>query len=191
MLEEVDRLSRLTDELLTLARADAGEARLRREELDLADLVHEVVGHLGVLAEEREQSLEAEAAGPVVVQGDRLALRQALVNLVDNAIKYAPERSRIQVRAARGGDSALIEVEDEGPGIAPEHQARLFERFYRVDKSRSREMGGTGLGLALVKWAAEAHGGSVAAQSGLGRGSTFRIMLPLPERRGKQSPPLP
>lgn len=178
MLEEVDRLTRLTDELLTLARADAGEAKLRHEPVDLAELARDVAGYVSVLAEEKEQSLAVEAAS-VVVSGDRTLLRQALVNLVVNAVKYAPERTRIRVAAARRGESGVLEVSDEGPGIAPEHHARLFERFYRVDKSRSRALGGTGLGLALVKWSAEAHGGHVELESAPGRGSVFRIVLPV------------
>jgi len=177
MLEEVDRLTRLTDELLTLARADAGEARIRREQVDLGVLVREVAEHLSVLAEEKQQRLEVEVS-PLVVSGDRTVLRQALVNLAANAVSYSPDRTRIRIRSGRCGDSAYLEVTDEGPGVAPEHRERLFERFYRVDKSRSRELGGTGLGLALVKWAAEAHGGRVELETELGRGSTFRIVLP-------------
>lgn len=184
MLEEVDRLTRLTDELLTLARADAGEAKLRKEPVDLDALSREVAGHLSVLAEEKEQTLGVEAGASVVAPGDRTVLRQTLVNLVVNAIKYSPERTRIRLRAGRRDEAAFVEVADEGPGIAPEHRERLFERFYRVDKSRSREMGGTGLGLALVKWAAEAHGGRVELETEVGRGSTFRIVLP-------SGPPLP
>jgi heavy metal sensor kinase len=177
MLEEVDRLTRLTDELLTLARADAGEAKLRLEPVDLGVLAREVAGHLSVLAEEKEQRLDVDVA-PLNVQADRTVLRQALVNLAVNAIKYAPEHTRVRLATGRRGGAAVLEVADEGPGIAPEHQDRVFERFYRVDKSRSREMGGTGLGLALVKWAAEAHGGRVELESEVGRGSTFRIVLP-------------
>ena len=177
MLEEVDRLTRLTDELLTLARADAGEAKLRLEPVDLGALAREVAGHLSVLAEEKEQRLEVDAA-PLNVQADRTVLRQALVNLAVNAINYAPGHTRIRLATGRRGGAAVLEVADEGPGIAPEHRERVFERFYRVDKSRSREMGGTGLGLALVKWAAEAHGGRVELETEVGRGSTFRIVLP-------------
>ncbi len=181
MLEEVDRLTRLVDELLTLARADAGEAKLRLEPLDLATLAREVAGHLSVLAEEREQMLEVDAQATVPVRGDRTALRQALVNLVVNAIKYAPLRTRVRLAAGRRGAAAYAQVADEGPGIATEHRDRIFERFYRVDKSRSREMGGTGLGLSLVKWAAEAHGGRVELETEVGRGSTFRLVLPADE----------
>ncbi len=178
MLEEVDRLTRLADELLTLARAEAGESRLRPEPLDLSALAGEVVERLGVLAEERGQTLELEAPAPAPVQGDRLVLRQALVNLVDNAIKYSPERTRVRVRTGVGDGQAWAEVVDQGPGLAAEHRERVFERFYRVDKSRSREVGGTGLGLALVKWAAEAHHGKVELETAEGRGSTFRLALP-------------
>ncbi len=178
MLEEVDRLTRLTDELLALARADAGEAKLHREPMDLGALVRDVAAHVSVLAEEKEQALQVQAADDLVVPGDRTVLRQALVNLTVNAVKYSPERTRILLRTTRRDAMAVVEVTDEGPGIAPEDRGRLFERFYRVDKSRSREMGGTGLGLALVKWAAEAHGGRVELESEPGRGSTFRLLLP-------------
>lgn len=179
MLEEVDRLARLADELLTLARAEAGEARLRLEPIDLAALAREVVEYLSVLAEERSQSIELEPADPVTAQADRTVLRQALVNLVDNAIKYSPERSRVRIRVGRDGGESFVAVADSGPGMAPEHREKIFERFYRIDKSRSRELGGTGLGLSLVKWAAEAHGGRVELETAEGRGSTFRLVLPM------------
>jgi heavy metal sensor kinase len=178
MLEEVDRLARLADELLTLARADAGEAKLSFERLDLSALAREVAEHLCVLAEEREQTLEAEATGPVMAEGDRLALRQALVNLADNAIKYSAKRTCVSIATGSRGGEVYIEVRDEGPGLAEEHHERVFERFYRLDRSGSREMGGTGLGLSLVRWIAEAHGGRVELESAEGRGSTFRMVLP-------------
>jgi heavy metal sensor kinase len=178
MLEEVDRLSRLADELLSLARVEAGTSRLQFEPVDLSALASEIVVHLSVLAEERQQDLVTDVEGPIVVQGDRLALRQALVNLVDNAIKYAPERTTVLVRAGRGPGTAYVEVRDEGAGIPGVHRERIFERFYRVDSGRSRELGGSGLGLALVKWTAEAHAGRVELDTAEGRGSTFRIVLP-------------
>jgi signal transduction histidine kinase len=174
----VDRLARLADELLTLARAEAGEARLQKEPVDLSELARDVVGHLCVLAEERQQSLEVEAPVAVVARADRTALRQAVVNLVDNAIKYSPERTCITVATGRRDGVVFLEVRDEGPGLGEEDRRRIFERFYRVDRSRSREMGGTGLGLSLVKWTAEAHEGGVDVDSQVGRGSTFRVTLP-------------
>jgi heavy metal sensor kinase len=178
MLEEVDRLARLAEELLTLARAEAGEARLDIEPVDLSRLAREVVAHLCVLAEERQQFLEADPPGPVVALADRIALRQAVVNLVDNAIKYSPDSTFITVATGRRDKVAYIEVRDEGPGLGEEDRGRVFERFYRVDKSRSRQIGGTGLGLSLVKWTAEAHGGAVELDTEPGRGSTFRLVLP-------------
>lgn len=178
MLEEVDRMSRLVVDLLTLARADAGEAHLAPERLDLSALAREVADDLSVLAEERSQRLVVDAPAPVVASADPGSLRQALVNLVDNAVKYAPERSTIRIAAALRAGSPCLEVIDEGPGIAPEHQAHVFERFYRVDKGRSRAMGGTGLGLSIVRGVAEAHRGRVELESAKGKGSTFRIVLP-------------
>jgi len=184
MLEEVDRLSRLADELLTIARVEGGQARYHFEPLDLAALLGDVAEQLGVLAEERGQSLEVRTAAPVMVDGDRLALRQALINLIDNAIKYSPEGTRVEVRAYSAAGAAIVDVEDEGPGIPPEHAERIFERFYRIDPSRSREMGGTGLGLSLVRLAAEAHRGRVEVLTNAPRpGSTFRLVLP-PATRG-------
>lgn len=178
MLEEVDRLSRLADELLALARAEAGSTHLKLESLSLSAVAAEVADQLSVLAEERDQVLETDLVSSAPVRGDRLALRQAVLNLVDNAIKYAPEGSVVSIRSGVTGSSSFLEVADQGPGIAPEHRGRVFERFYRVDPSRSRDMGGTGLGLSLVKWAAEAHGGRVELRSEVGQGSAFRLVLP-------------
>ncbi|HXG58238.1 MAG TPA: ATP-binding protein [Thermoanaerobaculia bacterium] len=178
MLEEVDRLSRLAGELLAIARAEAGEARFVFDAVDLSKLAREVVGQLEVLAEEREQRLVVDAPEPVVARADRLALRQALINLVDNAIKYSPERSQVTVTVRPGAHLAVVEVRDEGAGIPPEHASRIFERFYRIDPSRSHELGGTGLGLSLVKLIAEAHGGRVEVESVVGRGSMFRLSVP-------------
>jgi heavy metal sensor kinase len=178
MLEEVDRLTRLADELLTLARAEAGEAKLHPELVDLSSLMTEVSDRLSVLAEERDQIVEARADGPVMVHGDRLALRQALLNLLDNAIKYSPRGTRVILEAGWARGDAFVAVKDQGPGIAAEHRERVFERFYRIDKSRSREMGGAGLGLSLAKWTAEAHGGRIELESEEGGGSTFRLVFP-------------
>lgn len=177
MLEEVDRLSRLADELLQIARAEAGQTHYHFERLDLVMLAEDVSEQLEVLAEERQQSLAVEADASVPVDGDRLALRQALMNLVDNAIKYSPEGTHVAVRVRSEASEAIVEVQDQGPGIAPEHADRVFERFYRIDPSRAREVGGTGLGLSLVKLTAEAHGGRVELESSPGRGSTFRLVL--------------
>jgi heavy metal sensor kinase len=177
MLEESDRLARLVDSLLTLSRADGGHVKLTRERTDLVELAREVVGHLSVLAEEKHQSITIEAPEPVYAFVDRLVLRQAVVNLVDNAIKYSPQKARIHIVALHDGDSPVVEVIDAGPGIPAEHQEHVFERFYRADKARARELGGTGLGLAIARWAVEAHGGRLELDSEEGKGCTFRIGL--------------
>ncbi len=177
MLEEVDRLSRLADELLTIARAESGQAHYSFEPLDLGQLATSVASQLEVLAEEREQSVVLHVAAGVMVTGDRLSLRQALINLIDNAIKYSPEGSTVTV-SVRSEDNAIVEVSDQGPGIAADQFEKIFERFYRVDASRSREMGGTGLGLSLVKIAADANRATIEIDSEVGKGSTFRLIMP-------------
>ena len=177
MLEEVDRLTRLVDTLLKLSRGDAGTIRLARDVLDLGDLTREVVSSLGILAEERQQRLQVVAAEDVRVSADRLVLRDAITNVVDNAIKYGPARSTIDVRVDADAEQATVTVRDAGPGIPAEHRERVFDRFYRVDEGRSREMGGTGLGLAIAKWAVEANGGQISLDTAT-TGSVFRITLP-------------
>jgi heavy metal sensor kinase len=177
MLEEVDRLTRMVDTLLRLSRGDAGTVRLSPEPLDLAELARDVGASLAILADERRQRLHVEAPAAVPVVADRLVLREAIANLVDNAVKYGPPASRIVL--AVNGDAAhgVLTVTDEGPGISREHRGRIFDRFYRVDEGRSRDMGGTGLGLAIAKWAVEANGGHISLDDRNG-GSTFRIVLP-------------
>jgi heavy metal sensor kinase len=178
MLEEVDRLTRLVDTLLRLSRGDAGTVRLSPEALDLGVLTREVVTSLGILAEERQQRINVNVTGAIPVSADRLVLRDAITNIVDNAIKYGPRQSTIDVRVHRNGSDATISVADQGPGITAEHRERIFDRFYRVDEGRSREMGGTGLGLAIARWAVEANGGRISVESS-GRGAVFRISLPV------------
>jgi heavy metal sensor kinase len=178
MLEEVDRLTRLVDSLLQLSRGDAGTVRLSRESVDLGQLAREVVASLGILAEERQQRLRVDAADPVRVLADRLVLRDAITNVIDNAIKYSPNGSTIDVRVQRDGDRGTVSVTDEGPGIPAEHRERIFDRFYRIDEGRSRELGGTGLGLAIARWAVETNGGHISVHS-TGRGSVFRVVVPL------------
>jgi len=177
MLEEVDRLTRMVDTLLRLSRGDAGTVRLAPESLDLAELARDVVSSLAILADDRRQCLHVEAGSIVSVVADRLVLRDAVANVVDNAIKYGPAGSRIVVAVNGSATHGTLTVTDEGPGISLEHRARIFDRFYRVDEGRSREMGGTGLGLAIAKWAVEANGGHITLDS-TESGSTFRLELP-------------
>jgi heavy metal sensor kinase len=179
MLEESGRLTRLVDSLLTISRADAGQIQLRRSTFSLLDLAKESAALLEVLAEEKAQRLSVEGDAAVAVHADRLILRQALVNLIDNAVKYSPAGAALGVRVAlHNAGAAVVEVRDGGPGIEPAHQEKVFDRFYRVDKARSRDAGGAGLGLSIAKWAVEAHGGRIELESEHGRGCTFRICLP-------------
>jgi heavy metal sensor kinase len=177
MLEETRRLSDLVDALLLLARADTGVILASLQQVDLAELLSEVRDTLLVLAEEKSQQLEI-VAGHLTVRADRELLRLALLNLVHNAIRYSAEGLNISLRVRRRDANAVVEVVDQGPGIAPQHQQKVFERFYRIDQARSRASGGAGLGLAIARWAIERQGGHVELESELGRGSLFRIVMP-------------
>ena len=179
MLEEVDRVSTLVDTLLRLSYGDAGTVRLSRESIDLGQLVRDVVSSLGILAEERHQRLDINASDGVRVTADRLVLREAMTNVIDNAIKYSPRGSKIEVRVEATRNEAVVTVLDQGPGIPAEYRERIFDRFFRLDEARSRDSGGTGLGLAIAKWAVEANGGHIRVDNGAQSGSVFRIILPI------------
>ena len=179
MLEEVDRLASLIDRLLRWSRAETGQTKLAQEVIDLRDLADDVVGYLGVLAEEKQQSLAVEQVGTPWGLGDRQVLRQALIDLVDNAIKYTPEGGAIQVRVSESAENVTIEVIDSGPGVAPELRTRIFDRYGRGESvGPGGAIGGAGLGLSISKWAVEAHGGHLTLEPSTGAGSTFRITLP-------------
>ena len=176
-----DRLSALVSDLLTLSRIESS-AELTEKVLDLRSPAGEVLNLLGPASEARGLELVAEFPDAAVeVLGEEEAIRQALSNLVDNAVKYSLAGGRVSVRLQAENGRAVLEVEDRGPGIDGEHLDRIFERFYRVDRARSRELGGTGLGLAIVKNVARRHGGGVEVESERGRGSTFRLWLPVAE----------
>jgi heavy metal sensor kinase len=181
MLEEVDRLTTLVDTLLRLSHGDAGTTRLSREPVDLGQLARDVVSSLSILAEERNQRIRVDAADRTVATVDRLVLREAFTNLVDNAIKYSPPGSAIDIRVRTDGGEAIVEIADQGPGIAAEHRDRVFDRFFRLDEARSRDRGGTGLGLAIAKWAVEVNGGHITVQENPGGGSRFQIAVPFIE----------
>jgi two-component system OmpR family sensor kinase len=176
--EEIERLSRLTDSLLTLARADAGEILVRREAVDVSTVAHDVCRKLATLSDQRHVPLTCEAQDSAVVSGDSVALEQIVFNLAENALRYTPSGEGATVRVNATAEEVLLEVSDHGSGIAAEHLPHLFERFYRVNKARSREFGGAGLGLSIVKTLAEAHGGRVEVRSKVGKGSTFTVRLP-------------
>ena len=173
------RMSRLTEDLLTLARVESGEQRFDIESTAPADLLQEAVQSFREIARTQNVELIVEDLARARVGADPEAIHQVFSNLVDNALKYAQSGGRIILGARPVAEGVEFYVQDFGPGIPSEHLARLFERFYRVDKARSRESGGTGLGLAIAKHIVLAHGGSIRAQSELNHGSTFLFTLPL------------
>jgi heavy metal sensor kinase len=187
MLEEVNRLTSLIDNLLTISRADSGHIHLQAVTVPLVELAREAAGLLEVLMEEKSLQLVLDGDEHAEVSGDRLFLRQALVNILHNAVKYSPAGGTIAVHI-RYQDAGLVmvEIEDEGPGIPLSHRGKIFDRFYRVDKARTREYGGAGLGLSIARWAVEAHGGNIGLESAPKGGCVFRVILPL-----AQSPPSP
>jgi heavy metal sensor kinase len=179
MLEETNRLTRLVDALLTISRADAGQLDLQRTPIDVLELLRESTELLGVLMEEKKQHLILVGDANAIIEGDRVFLRQALVNLLHNAVKHSAMGGSISVCVWKKANSVELQVADSGPGIPPEHQAKVFDRFYRVDSARSRDAGGAGLGLAIAKWVVEAHGGMISLRNAPENGCIFFIRLPV------------
>jgi heavy metal sensor kinase len=175
VLEEVDRLGEIVEGLFALSRLDAGEAHSEWVRFDLAALVGSTAEQMNLLAEDKQVRLTTAVSAPVFVEGDRARLKQVVVNLLDNAIKYTPAGGSVALSVQRDGPLAVFEVSDTGAGIPAEALPHVFRRFYRVDDSRSREGGGAGLGLSIVKSICAAHGASVEVASVPGRGSTFRV----------------
>ena len=174
-----DRLISLVRDLLSLSSLESG-TELEKKAVDLAEFTAEVVQHLDPLRERKRHQLQLHCEVPVLY-ADPKRLEQVLTNLVENAIKYVPEGGKIQVVWDKRGREAQLHVIDNGPGISPEHQARIFERFYRVDSARGRDQGGTGLGLAIVKHIVQRHGGRVRVQSANPHGTEFICSFPLDE----------
>jgi len=178
--EQSARLSALVADLLAISRLESDDGGLQFESVDMREPVAEAFNTLLPVAQTEHVDLQEEGPDTAVpIRGDAETLRELAENLVGNAIRYTPRRGKVRVRLANEGTHAVLEVEDTGIGIAPEHQGRIFERFYRVDKARSRRLGGTGLGLSIVKHVALAHGGNVSLRSAPGQGSTFRVQIPL------------
>jgi two-component system phosphate regulon sensor histidine kinase PhoR len=174
------RLQSLVEDMLELSKLESNEFKLKRERVELGSVVPIVLALFRERAEKKGVRLAAELPRePMALVGDARALEHVLSNLVDNAIKYCPRGARIVVRAVADDDRVKLVVADDGPGIAPEHLSRVFERFYRVDAGRSRELGGTGLGLSIVKHMVEAMRGRVSVESEVGRGATFIVSLPI------------
>ena len=174
-----DRMAALVEDLLELSRLESGARASEWAETEPAAVAEDVVASFARAAEGRGLSLRHTARGAPKIVTDPERLRRILENLVDNAVKYSPSGGCVEITTSVDpGGSVQIRVKDDGPGIAPEHRERIFERFYRVDKARSRELGGTGLGLAIVKHLAESLGAAVTVESEEGRGSTFTVSLP-------------
>jgi two-component system phosphate regulon sensor histidine kinase PhoR len=173
------RMSRLTDDLLTLARVESGEDRLQEVPVSSRELLRDAQASFSELSRNRGISIEIADTPDLEVVADKDAIHQVFANLIDNALKYASGNKKIEIGAVERGSEIEFYVRDFGPGIPSEHLPRLFERFYRVDKARSREAGGTGLGLAIVKHIVLNHGGRAGVNSELGHGSVFWFRLPL------------
>jgi signal transduction histidine kinase len=179
LLEEVDRLAEIVEGLLALSRLDTGEAKSEWVKFDLGELAATTADQMSLLAEDKNITVACELSPGVAIEGDRARLKQVVVNLLDNAIKYTPNGGRVRLKITREDGYAILDVTDDGIGIPPEAVPHVFKRFYRVDGSRSREQGGAGLGLSIVKAICAAHGAHVEVVSVPGKGSSFRIKQPL------------
>jgi signal transduction histidine kinase len=195
-LEEINRMSQIVEDLLLLSRADTGEVRLNIEDINLTEILNEVVTQMDRLAQSKRLYLStSNHHQDIHIFGDALRIRELFINLVENGIKYTEEGGSIHITLQKentppvrsqsdweGGEKrgfAKVIISDTGIGIAKEDQERIFSRFFRVDKARSRERGGSGLGLSICKWIVEAHQGEIVVESELGKGSSFIVKLPL------------
>jgi signal transduction histidine kinase len=180
ILLEAERTTRLIEQLLSLARADSGREALRMQAVDLSLTLRDVAESWQQVAGLRNLQFSASIEGSEsVVLGDETVLRRLADILLDNAFKYTPSPGRVHLSLEHMGDSAVLAVEDSGVGIAPEDQNKIFERFYRVDKARSRAQGGAGLGLSIAQWIVLQHHGSISVESRPGSGAIFRVELPM------------
>ena len=177
-LEQVGRLIALTRSLLTLTNFTSGKPPVHLVPLALEPLIQDLVDELTLLADNRRITLSFEPQSVPLILGDAQWLRQALINLLDNALHYTPSGGAVPVRLQAVGEGVAVAVEDTGHGIEPEHLPHLFERFYRTDWARAKDAGGTGLGLPIVKEIAEAHGGTISVTSQVDKGSVFTLRFP-------------
>jgi len=177
--KEIDRLNLIIGDLLTLVSMDSNTMRLNRTNFSLSQLITDTARRLSLVAEKNHQELKMSLNDRCDMYADQAKLTQVVYNLMENAMKYTQEGGQIRVRLVRSGRDAVLTISDNGPGIPKEDQAHIFERFYRVDKARSRETGGTGLGLSIVHQMVLMHGGSVSVESEEGEGTTFTVVLPI------------
>ena len=185
--KEIDRLNRIVSDLLTLVNIDSGAMKLKLQDLDVSALMQEQARRLSPLARENGIELDCASGAPLMVNGDPLKLQQVIYNVIDNAIKYTPRGGEVHCTASRSGRMAVLRIADTGEGIPADDLPHIFDRFYRVDKARSRETGGTGLGLSIVKQIVLSHGGTITPESTLGKGTTFTIQLPLATKKSEES----
>lgn len=179
VLEEVERLTRITEDLLVIARIEAGEVLIRQEVFDLGSLVSSVVDQMHLLAEDKHLGFNVSVQEPVLIQADSGHIKQVVVNLLDNAIKFTPPSGNIDVVVNRRDGQAVFSVRDTGIGIPEDDLSHIFDRFYRADRARSRAIGGSGLGLSILRSICMAHGGTVWVESAYNKGSCFTVTLPL------------
>lgn len=184
----LDALDTLVQDLVTISQLEKGVVRMRRQSFDLVELVHEIFEQLERKAAQRQVQLELEPPGlsehttRVLVLADRNRIRQVLINLIDNAIKYGRDNGHVVVQLQETGKAVRLSVRDDGEGIPKQHLNRIFERFYRIDKSRSRDSGGSGLGLSISKHIVEAHKSAIQVRSEIGQGTTLEFKLPKPRK---------
>ncbi len=182
---EVDRLSLVINDLLTLVKTDKGAETLIIVPVELGALIKRITGTVAPLAKKKHITVSFEYVD-VTVMADELRMQQLFTNLIDNAIKYSPEKTTVTVTLSQTLGNAVVSVSDQGIGISKDDLAHVFERFFRVDKARSRQAGGTGLGLSIVKQITDQHGGTVEAKSEPGHGTTFTVSLPLPKKESNE-----
>jgi signal transduction histidine kinase len=187
ILAEIERMTRLVNDLLLLARADVGSVRIMREPVEFETVFLDVYRQVAKL--EQPVKIYLDEVDQVLVLGDRDRLKQLILNLVDNALKYTPPNGEVHLGLSKSADSVHFYVRDSGMGIAQEELGHIFDRFYRVDKARSRAQGGTGLGLSIAKSIVEAHQGEIRVESELGQGTTFYVTLPLMRETGLNGRP--
>jgi len=177
-LEEFEKLTRMINQLLTLARAESGEVQIAKEPVNVSQMVERLAEELEPVASSKHLRLSSKCEPDVTIDGDSGWIERIVLNLVDNAIKFTRPGGHVNVRVSKNAHTAMLEVQDNGIGIAPEALPHIFERFYRTDPSRSNRADGAGLGLSLVKWAVDQHHGSIDVESTPGEGTRFRIKLP-------------
>ncbi len=180
-LQEVLRLSHVVESLLLLSRTDTGQVQMVLDPTNLTETLADLADAATILGTQKNIYITFRHSEEIYIRADHAKIYQMFLNLVDNAVKYTPEGGMISITLHRDGRFAEVRVRDTGIGISPEHRKKIFDRFYRVDKARSREMGGAGLGLSIVQWIVEIHGGTITVESEPGQGSTFVVRLPLLE----------